>query len=382
MVIFATFNNGSEQIKDAYIYMSDEERHGWYSAIPAYSHFVKTRKSELKDRYNIDLKLNVLFSDRGPSDFWCAPFIYYAADIAKSENVSIIPATTASGHGKFIHDQIGGGTKSTSRHALKNGYIKIKSGESIADKIVEYLNENYSESFTGFKRNFHVLKPDEINYRESPIQSFIIGTKGGITQFHCCSINKSGKIQFRKYLCVCNECIVNEFAKNCGQTAYCGKWLDIKPIKFKSKSPKQSKSSINKSISPQKPRKPQPKKLCGKRTVSQYQAQNGYKNKCNKSKKQKVTVSNDCNDDNPAIPSQLQQYTWLYDNCNALTISGRKVIIDFLLNKIGNMYNDKHVMDIPIHKWIKDGEHKTRLFRCWFKTKRWKLVVCTRKARN
>lgn len=108
MVIYDVYYDGSQLVKSAYIYLSDEERHAWYSAIPAYSKYIKLRKSEFKSKHGIDLRVNVLFSDRGPSDFWCAPFIYQASKVGVKNEVIIISTTTASGHGKYIHDQIGG----------------------------------------------------------------------------------------------------------------------------------------------------------------------------------------------------------------------------------------------------------------------------------
>ena len=237
-------------IKSAYIYLSDKSEHGWYSAVPIYKKYIKLRKSELNSKHGITFDLNIIFSDRGPSDFWCAPFIYEASKVAKSESVEIIEGTTASGHGKEIHDQIGGGTKTKTKYGSKNGYIKYKSPEKIAEACVEYLTANYSESISGsIHRYFFVIEPKEIEERPSPIQSFVIGHKSGITDFHCCRIDKQGHIQFKKYFCSCDTCIANRFIGNCDFSRYCGTWMDIKPIKHKSTKSKSKRSSKSKSIS-------------------------------------------------------------------------------------------------------------------------------------
>ena len=269
MVIYDVCYDGTQLVKSAYIYLSDQEKHAWYSAVPAYKKYLKLRKAELKSKHNIDLKLNILFSDRGPSDFWCAPFIYYAKNIATAISVKTVPTTTASGHGKYIHDQIGGGSKTTTTYGFKNDYIQINPGDSVASAAIKYLQTHYSSSLSGsINRYFFEIKSEEIKVRESPVHSLEIGTGSGIKTFHCCRIDTNGVIEFKDYLCPCDECIANEFRGNCNQVSYYGSWLLTKPIKLKAinkKSNAKSKSiATNNSptkrpaANPTKPRKPRP----------------------------------------------------------------------------------------------------------------------------
>ena len=149
MVIYDVYYDGLQLVKNAYIYLSDQEKHAWYSASPACKKYLKLRKEELKSKHNTNLKRNVSFSDRGPSDFWCTPFIYYTKEMAVANSVKVVPTTTASGHGKYIHDQIGGGSKTTTTHGFRNDYIKIKSGETIAAAAIKYLQIHHSASISG-----------------------------------------------------------------------------------------------------------------------------------------------------------------------------------------------------------------------------------------
>ena len=216
MVLYEVFKKDDKLIQSAHVYISDEENHGWYSAIPAYSQYLRARKSQLKLEHGIDLICNVLFSDRGPGDFWCAPFIGLAAEIAKKEKVAIIPGTTASGHGKYIHDQIGGGDKCQTRYGFRNDHIKI-SGKEIATEAVKYLNETRGKSISGsITRNYYVLKRQDIKVRLSPIKTLEIGPyKSGISEYHCCYIDVKGNVKFRKYSCFCEVCIATLFEGNC-----------------------------------------------------------------------------------------------------------------------------------------------------------------------
>ena len=43
-------------------------------------------------------------------------------------------------------------------------------------------------------------------------------------------------IEFMDYLCACDECITNEFERNGNQSSCCCRWLQTKPITFRTKS--------------------------------------------------------------------------------------------------------------------------------------------------
>ena len=99
----------------------------------------------------------------------------YATKVAVENAVLIIPTTTASGHGKYIHDQIGGGFNSKATHGHRNDLIRILAGETIAAATIRYLQESYSSSISGsINRYFFEIKPTEIAVRESPVKSLEI----------------------------------------------------------------------------------------------------------------------------------------------------------------------------------------------------------------
>ena len=83
----------------AHNYMSNYTKHGWYSAVAAYKDYIRRRKRMFRSA-GVDLSTNVVWSDRGPTDFWCAPFIAFARDAAKENNVNLEMNKTAAGHGK------------------------------------------------------------------------------------------------------------------------------------------------------------------------------------------------------------------------------------------------------------------------------------------
>ena len=65
--------------RSAYVYLSDQPKHGWYSAYPAYTKYIQLRKQELQ-KHCIHLHVNVLYSDRGPSGKICVQIYYYCID--------------------------------------------------------------------------------------------------------------------------------------------------------------------------------------------------------------------------------------------------------------------------------------------------------------
>ena len=97
LVMYDIVNVNGNLERSAFCYMSNYTKHGWYSAIPAYRDYIKRRKSEFKKR-RVSITTNVVWSDRGPTDFWTAPFIAFAKDIAVDDNINLSLNTTAAGH--------------------------------------------------------------------------------------------------------------------------------------------------------------------------------------------------------------------------------------------------------------------------------------------
>ncbi len=117
-MFYDVLNHKGKLHKHSYVYVSDEETHSWCPAVVAYERYIKQRKSEIKKQFGIDLKVNVLFQDGGPHDTWCSPFIRHATRIAQSVGIAIAGGKSPAGHGKYIHDQIGGGTKTKAKYGL------------------------------------------------------------------------------------------------------------------------------------------------------------------------------------------------------------------------------------------------------------------------
>ena len=87
----------------------------------------------------MQLHLNpTLYSDRGSSNIWCAPFIAYGCELATEFDISIQLNTTAAGEGKWLHDQIGGVFAEFIIHSVKIGHLKFGPDESIAGKIARF----------------------------------------------------------------------------------------------------------------------------------------------------------------------------------------------------------------------------------------------------
>ena len=65
--------------------------------------------------------------------------------------------------------------------------------------------------------------------------------------------------------------------------------------------------------------------------------------------------SNAVNASNPDqsihVQRSLQQYTWLYLNCNALTVAGRSGIIEFMTGACNSSKCTQDKIDIPIHRF-------------------------------
>ena len=156
---------------------------------------------------SVEFKTHTIFSDRGPGDSWCAPFIAYACELATESGITIQLNTTAAGHGKWMHDQLGATISKFIRDAVATGKIKFKANESIAGKIVAHLNAHFRKSKDDtVTRFFYELLVHEIKVHSSPVRSLKVGDEG-ISEYHCCVIKPGNEIKFRRYSCMCTSCI-------------------------------------------------------------------------------------------------------------------------------------------------------------------------------
>ena len=230
LVIYDIINVGGNLQKSAFCYISNYTKHGWYSAIPAYRDYIQRRKAEFQKR-GVSLTTNVVWSDRGPTDFWTAPFIAFAKDAAIDNNINLCLNTTAAGHGKWMHDQIGGVVGRKIKYGFKEDLIPVNIGDSIAGKTCIYLNTEFNQSANGnIKRYFIELHPEQIRYGPSPVKTIKVTSTTGIKKYNCVYMNRSGDIVFREYSCSCTNCIGTKY-EDCIKDMYCGHWINtnIKP---------------------------------------------------------------------------------------------------------------------------------------------------------
>ena len=222
-VIYDVYNNNNTALnKSAYSFLSDVTDHGWYSAIPMMRKYIQRRKREFRLR-GITLKTLILWSDRGPTDFWTSPFIMYCADICIRNNINLNVNTTAVGHGKWLHDQIGAVIKRIIIYIFKHGYIDVTASDSIASKTVNYLNLNHSSSANNtIHRYFILLSPSEIRVSNSQVP-----TIKGIKSYRNIHININKEIKVRNYSCNCACCLLTDFTL-CTKDMYCTDWRRLR----------------------------------------------------------------------------------------------------------------------------------------------------------
>ena len=224
LIIYECRNINDTIKQSAHVYISDQTEHGWYSAIPALKQYYQRIRSDMEN-CAIEFKTNIIFGDRGRKDIWCAPFMAYACELANHFNIIIQPNTTASGEGKWLHDQVGGTVAQFIQHAVKIGRIKFGPNDSPASKIVSHCNQHFKKSQTDtIDRCFYILETDAIKRHPSPVNSLEIGdSKAGISDYHCAVIKPGNKVMFRKQSCFCTETLASNFGNNCHEQ-YCGKW--------------------------------------------------------------------------------------------------------------------------------------------------------------
>ena len=205
--------------------ISNEPSHAWYSAVPAYKKYLQLRKSDYRNR-GIALKTVVLWSDRGPSDFWTGPFIVYAIDISVENNVNLNVNTSATSHGKYTHDQIVSTVKKKATYGFKEGLITITSGCSVAGQACNWLRSVFGVSQSGsVQRQFIEIPAADIRVANSPVSRLLSKDKKGIKSYHCLFADIAGNVKFRSYSCYCQSCLSSGFCA-CSKNAYCGDWVD------------------------------------------------------------------------------------------------------------------------------------------------------------
>ena len=107
LVIYECRNIMGVKKQSAHIFISNQTAHGWYSAIPALKQYYKRIQDDMRQAGH-EFKTSIIYSDRGRSDIWCAPFTAYACELATEFGITMQPNTTASGEGKWMYDQIRG----------------------------------------------------------------------------------------------------------------------------------------------------------------------------------------------------------------------------------------------------------------------------------
>ena len=69
-----------------YNIFSESTKHSWITAVPGMSWYFKRAHAEFAQR-GVTLKLFFVWSDRGPKDFWNAPYLIYMSDIVGETKV-------------------------------------------------------------------------------------------------------------------------------------------------------------------------------------------------------------------------------------------------------------------------------------------------------
>ena len=183
--------------------------------------YIESRKAEYASRGKT-LKTHILWSDRGPTDFWTAPFIVYAIDICNDNDVNLSMNTTTTGHGKHVHDAIIGHSKGKARNGFKNNLSRIQSGESIAGATCRWLK---SELGGDVEKEFIEIPAEEVRVATSPVPRILTVEKKGIKTYHGSCADTNGNVKFRRLSCHCTLCVSSGFDK-CSKGIFAGDWVD------------------------------------------------------------------------------------------------------------------------------------------------------------
>lgn len=230
LVMYQRKIRNNKIIETALNLFGDHEKKGWNTFIPILSWYIGAKKVEFSNE-GIPLKLLVLHSDRGPHDFWCQPSHVYMSDIAKQHQIPIKHDTTAAGHSKSYHDQIGGTCKSFLDRSADNGQLQLVHGESVAKQIVRFCRANFSVSHNGkLQREFYHVPESIIYSKGSPFDSPLDIDGYGIKKFHSAFISINGNIKYRMIACNCKMCCNSLFSRCCNQYLFAGKYIKLPSI--------------------------------------------------------------------------------------------------------------------------------------------------------
>ena len=137
--------------------------------------------------------------------------MHHCCELATEFNISICINTTASGEGKWLHDQIGGTFSDFIIHCIKVGKLKFGPNESIAGKIVSYSNAHFNKSKTDtIDRYFYELPVADVKVHSSAVKSLKIGNSG-ISDYHSAIIHPRNIMHFKKQSCFCEKSINTDF---------------------------------------------------------------------------------------------------------------------------------------------------------------------------
>ena len=227
MVGVGTFVEDGRLQRDAIFMLSNESGSGWYSAVPSYRAYLELKMREFQSREK-QLKTHVAWSDGGGKDYWCAPFMGFAMDICRENDVNLNMNRTPSGHSKWIHDGMIAYTKKKTQYAFKENLIVIRNGDSVAGRACVYLRTDYllSDSRDNtMPKQFMEMPADEIKVANSPMQRILTKDQKGMRTNHSLCCDKDGNVKFRILSCHCQSCLSTNFER-CDKSQYNGDWVD------------------------------------------------------------------------------------------------------------------------------------------------------------
>ena len=143
--------------------------------------------------------------------------------------------TSAAGHSKRIHDQIGGTIHShLDRCSKSNGpnQFRLKPNMEVAIQVAHHLRNTFNVSKNGIlEREFYAMRVEHIFLGESPFDRFLDNNGDGIKKFHSCMIEEH-RVRFRKVSCACDQCVKSCYKRQCNQQLYAGSWTNWIDIPF------------------------------------------------------------------------------------------------------------------------------------------------------
>ena len=152
--------------------------------------------------------------------------------MAKKYGITIKHDTTAAGHSKSYHDQIGGTVKTFLDQSFANHTLQLRSGSAVSIQLATFCNNNFAASQNGeLQLKFHSVSPKLLYRGKSPFDgSLNIGDKG-IKYYHSVIIDTNGNMKYRPVSCNCAMCNRHTYSRLCNQTTFAGRYtkLDIIP---------------------------------------------------------------------------------------------------------------------------------------------------------